>query len=98
MSQQKQKKQGGGRKEAPLAGVGSGLVAEQPKKILTPEDAEYKRYSELLEGFFEKLLRWQEILKTDEYKKDEKTRRFKVLSSPNGSYIVPGFFPHQTVY
>ena len=53
-SMAKRQKQVGGKKEAPLAIVGSGgLGNNQHNEILTPKDAKFQRYSELLNVFFE---------------------------------------------
>ncbi len=88
----KQKRQVGGRKETPLAGVGcSGLGSgEQHDQIFTPEDAEYQLYSELLKGFFEKFTRWKDILAADECQENEKIRGFSVIRSANGLSVKPG--------
>jgi hypothetical protein len=85
----KRRRQVGGRKEAPLAVVGSGLVPEQHKKIFKPEDAEYQRYSELLQFFFEKFTRWQGVLSTEEYIKDEERRSGSVFRLDTGFTMTP---------
>ena len=95
----RQKKQTGSRKEAQPGIVSSVVLGSEElhEKILTPEDAEYHRYSELLKGFFEKIIRWQEILKAKEYieksydywQKDN-IRGFSVFLSDNGPTIIPG--------
>src|SRR5260370_13136396 len=93
MSEQaSQKRQVGGRKEAPLAVVGSNELdsSQQHEKILTPEDAEYLRYSELLQGFFQKITRWLKIAQAEKYQGDERERVFSVIRSDNTLSIKTG--------
>src|SRR5436305_538132 len=84
----KQKKHVGGNKEAQPK-TSNSVTQEQQTQVLTPKDAEYTRYSDLLIGFFEKLLRWQEVLKAMGSKSYGNTHSIDVLSSSNGSYITP---------
>ena len=96
-----QERQEGGSTEAPLAIVGSiglGRNQQDEPSFFTPEDAEFQRYSELIQGFFEKFARWKEISMADEYQikleedKDYNFIRgqaFDVLSSLHGPYIKP---------
>ncbi len=61
---------GGPGRRIPLGGDNSRRLPDVAKGVvLTPVDAEYQRYSELLNGFFEKLGRWQNILLKDGFKR-----------------------------
>ena len=82
----KHQRQVGGSKEAPLVVAGSEEVGEQHKKTLTPSDAEYLRYRELLQGFFQKITRWLKIAQAEE---NEKSRGFSVFNSDNILSIKP---------
>src|SRR6266700_931352 len=80
----------GGRKEAPLAVGGSGNVAqEQERAVFVPNDAEYHRYSELLKGFFEKLIRLQGVLSAEEYLREEERRSGIVFRLDTGLIMTP---------
>jgi hypothetical protein len=87
------KKQVGGRKEAPLAIVGSQTSSNaQQEQIYTPNNAEYHRYIKLLDGFFEKLTRWQDMLQP--YVKPwerwgENFIAFSILHTSHGFIISP---------
>jgi hypothetical protein len=101
----KQAIQVGGRKEAQLAIVEESVVPQQSpqEQVYTPDDdAEYQRYSELLQGFFGKLTRWNNILMTvgfQWYKPTVKNEQgdpggqirggFSVLRSDSGFSISP---------
>ncbi len=85
----------GGRKEAPLAIVGSddSDIVQQPShsQFFTPEDAAYDYYQELFKGFFEKFTRWKEILAAEEYEEGKEERRgFSVFRSNSGLSIQAG--------
>jgi len=85
-----QEGQVGRKKEAPLEVVGSsGSKENEYKKVLTPEDAEYVHYTDLLKGFFQKFARWKEILSAEEYQRNDKKRGFDIFSSSHGTYITP---------
>src|SRR5437016_8789408 len=75
--------QAGGKKEAPLAVVGSsGLGSNQQREqTFTPEDAEFQYYKELLSGFFDTLTKWQNI--------------FGQYAQPieNWHTIIPSYYP-----
>jgi hypothetical protein len=81
----------GDRKEAPLVIVGSSdLVQQQPREqIYTPEDIEYRSYSELLSYFLGKLTRWKEVLAAHGYKRSERGITIRVFRSNNGLTIKP---------
>ena len=82
----------GGRKEAPLAIVGTsnlGLQSQQ-EQVYTPNDPEYHNYQTLLRGYFEKFTRWQEILTAEECQENDLWRGFSVFRSDDGLFIKPG--------
>lgn len=75
-----------GGNDVPLTVPDNKDVVQQPsqKKILTPTDAEFHRYSELLNGFFEKLSKWQDIF--GEYAEPSKNRGLILSSYYQSSY------------
>src|SRR5438270_10707395 len=85
------RKRVGRSKEAQLVVLGSKVVGEQQyKKTLTQSEAEYIRYSELLQGFFQKITRWQKIAQAKEYQENERFRGFSIFNSDNNLSIQPG--------
>lgn len=75
----------------PLASAGGDLgVNPQQLKILTPEHAEYQRYSELIGGYLEKVASWQRIFDADvsQRKFQGSMRWFSVFRSDNAYSIV----------
>lgn len=85
------KKLQGGRKEAPLEVVGSNDVAPSQDTSPTTEEKEQQSYRDLLNGFFEKLTRWQEIHEDKKYHRnsDDKFSDFEVLQTSQGLTISP---------
>jgi hypothetical protein len=100
----RQKGQVAGRKEAPLAVVGSsGVVLDQLQaRVYTSEDAEFHGYSELINGFAQKIERWFRAMDViDNSREDhfqgygshaiQRQRQFVYTHSSSGTRIRPGW-------
>ena len=94
-------KQTGRSQNAPLDRAGSELHGSDQKKIYVLTDAEYEYYTELIQGYFEKLTRWWNIAKAfekalprdpgREYPPDYESydSGFIVVQTPDGLAISP---------
>src|SRR5260370_9445059 len=76
-----------GNKETSLEEGSRKVAQDQQAKVLTPESIEFNWYRHLLQGFFEKLIRWKEIFDLDEQQENRRERGFSVFRSTNGLSI-----------